>query len=1177
MRSNRSSKLNNSSPNKHIHKSLILLLALLFSTSLRSNAQNNAFIEENGLVVIETEALDPVGDWVVETSEAGYTGNGYLRWSGPDYLGDPDIGTLEYKVIISDPGDYNVRIRMSHLGAPAGDAWNDCWSRMNDSGPWHKTLHPSAHQNEGFTFNSILEPSGGQFASMRYTLDAGEHTFYISGRSNNFKMDRIHFFKDDVQDPLSTSYPQSARVSGDGGTDGGGGDGGSGDGGGSDGGTNITPANITISGEQKLWHPISLTIDGPQADENSSPNPFLDYRLSVTFSQGAHQYVVPGYFAADGNAAETSATSGNKWRVHFTPDRIGTWNYEVNFRSGSDIALNLDLNSGTPTPENGLTGSLFVSETDKSGRDHRSKGVLRYVGEHYLRFDNGDYFIKGGADSPENFLAYGEFDGTYNHEWDDNIKSYSAHIGDWRNGDPTWQQGKGKGIIGAINYLASEGMNSIYFITNNINGDGRDVWPWTSPNERFRFDVSKLDQWNLVFDHMDQQGIMLHVLTQETENERLLDGGALGRERRAYFRELVARFSHHHALTWNLGEENDENTDAQRKEFASYIRALDPYDHHIVIHTYPYQYDQVYNPLLGYPDFEGTSLQISDIEITHNETIKWRERSTQNGRPWIVSLDELGPWQTGVTEDGPGNNHDTVRKYALWANYMAGGAGVEWYFGYETGSHDLNAEDWRTRDNMWNFTRYALEFFHNYLPFDSMEPAGQLTANNNDYVFAQSGVSYAVYLPNGGNVDIDLASGDYQVQWYNPRQGGALVDGAITTVSGGGVRSIGSPPYDQSQDWVALIRSGDGGVTTGSPSLSLSQTNLDFGSLQPGATQTLPLTLTNSGDANLFVSSLSVDGNESIFFEIASNPTPVTLSPGQSTTTNIVFAPGSGTPSTKNATLRINSDDPARGVINVALQGTLSPNGGTGDDGGNNGGGDNGGGGNNGGGNDDGNNGGGNDGGDAETTSIQVTSFTLIDASTGREIRDIENGETIVLSDLPSPYINIRANTIPEQVGSVQFSLNSNTNFHLENSAPYAMAGDIGDAYNAWAPVSGEHTLIARPFTDFNGAGEQGLSLEVTFSVLDADEIPSTIHADQNYPNPFTSSTSITFTLDQAGETRLIVYDITGREVTRLVDRLMPAGTFTVPLDGSTLRSGSYFYRLESNGEIVTKTMQVVK
>lgn len=47
---------------------------------------------------------------------------------------------------------------------------------------------------------------------------------------------------------------------------------------------------------------------------------------------------------------------------------------------------------------------------------------------------------------------------------------------------------------------------------------------------------------------MDKLGLMLHVVTQETENDRLLDGGEPGFERKLYYRELIARFAHHPAL-----------------------------------------------------------------------------------------------------------------------------------------------------------------------------------------------------------------------------------------------------------------------------------------------------------------------------------------------------------------------------------------------------------------------------------------------------------------------------------------------------------------------------------------------------------------------------------------------------------------------------------------------------
>ena len=87
---------------------------------------------------------------------------------------------------------------------------------------------------------------------------------------------------------------------------------------------------MTIGGERKQWHKVTLTLDGSYAHENDNePNPFTDISFSVTFTHesGLPKYVVPGYFAANGNAAETSAKSGTKWRAHLAPDKMGTWNY----------------------------------------------------------------------------------------------------------------------------------------------------------------------------------------------------------------------------------------------------------------------------------------------------------------------------------------------------------------------------------------------------------------------------------------------------------------------------------------------------------------------------------------------------------------------------------------------------------------------------------------------------------------------------------------------------------------------------------------------------------------------------------------------------------------------------------------------------------------------------------
>ena len=165
---------------------------------------------------------------------------------------------------------------------------------------------------------------------------------------------------------------------------------------------------VAISGELKQWHKVTLSLDGPFAHEqDDEPNPFTDLAFNVTFTHesGSPKYVVPGYFAADGDAANSSADSGTKWRAHLSPDKAGKWNYAVSFTKGKVAAL--DGKGEALKPFDGVSGSFEVGAADKTGRDFRGKGRLQYVGTHYLQFAGSkEYFLKAGADAPETLLAY---------------------------------------------------------------------------------------------------------------------------------------------------------------------------------------------------------------------------------------------------------------------------------------------------------------------------------------------------------------------------------------------------------------------------------------------------------------------------------------------------------------------------------------------------------------------------------------------------------------------------------------------------------------------------------------------------------------------------------------------------------------------------------------------------
>jgi hypothetical protein len=96
-----------------------------------------------------------------------------------------------------------------------------------------------------------------------------------------------------------------------------------------------------------------------------------------------------------------------------------------------------------------------------------------------------------------------------------------------------------------------------------------------------------------------------------------------------------------------------------------------------------------------------------------------------------------------------------------------------------------------------------------------------------------------------------------------------------------------------------------------------------------------------------------------------------------------------------------------------------------------------------------------------------------------------------------------------------------------------------------------------------------------------SSEIPIGFSLSQNYPNPFNPSTKMKFSIPPSkgarGMTRLIIYDILGREVTTLVNEQLQPGIYEVEWDGTNYCSGVYFYKLITNDYSETKKMVLIK
>ncbi|MEM6802534.1 MAG: DUF5060 domain-containing protein [Bacteroidota bacterium] len=570
----------------------------------------------------------------------------------------------------------------------------------------------------------------------------------------------------------------------------------------------------TLDGELRRWHKISITFDGPNTSEAANPNPFTDYSLEVSFTHTATNatYTALGFYAACGNAEESSCDSGNKWRVHFSPDRTGTWNWQASFKQGNEVAINGGGSSAGFF--DGSSGSFAIAESNKSGRDHRSpqKGRLKYVGKHYLRYigtnpdsPNGKWFLKAGADAPENMLSYDDFDGVPNPK-----KDWSPHQQDYLASDAaeyTWQNGKGSEMLGAIRYLGEiKEVNAFSFLTFSLDGDDKTISPHltaTGNGDRWsevhndRFDVSRMAQWEKIFSYADKKGMFLHFKTQETENDHKMDSGDVGRERKIYYRELIARFSHHLALNWNLGEENTQS-ESQRRNMAQYFADHDPYQHLTVLHTYPGQQDQVYNNLLGNGSaLTGASVQ-TGINNVHRDVQRWVEKSAAAGKAWVVANDEQGSANIGVHIDP--NERKKVREEVIWGTLIGGGSGFEYYYGYQSGCSDLNCQDHRTRDDKYTDAAYALDFFEDYfmayLP-EVVSADGEISDNDAYLLRSRDKLAYAIYLPDGGSSTISgLPSGTHSIRWFNPRNGQMGDSSQLSN------NQIEAP---DNQDWVAFI------------------------------------------------------------------------------------------------------------------------------------------------------------------------------------------------------------------------------------------------------------------------------------------------------------------------------------------------------------------------------------
>ena len=205
--------------------------------------------------------------------------------------------------------------------------------------------------------------------------------------------------------------------------------------------------------------------------------------------------------------------------------------------------------------------------------------------------------------------------------------------------------------------------------------------------------------------------------------------------------------------------------------------------------------------------------------------------SSTAGHKWIISNDEQGPSSDGIVPDEIDPTHDTIRQNILWATFMNGGAGVEYYFGDNYTNSDVTCQDYRSRQNMWMYSKIAYDFFtRNKIPLVKMTTCqdsitSTVVNHNLGSVWCQRTTFKSdiivLYLTKGGTVDLSATSigisrlANYEIQWFDPligfRDSNATVELSLLTgtkqFTNGPTMNTGHAPYQPNeQDWVVLLR-----------------------------------------------------------------------------------------------------------------------------------------------------------------------------------------------------------------------------------------------------------------------------------------------------------------------------------------------------------------------------------
>ena len=511
-----------------------------------------------------------------------------------------------------------------------------------------------------------------------------------------------------------------------------------------------TPASV----EAYDFLEVKVNVVGPDAR-----NPFTDVTLLGSFDKvGANErWNVEGF---------CDSPDGSVFRIRFMPSSPGDYTYSVTYRQGDF--------------EKTSKGSFYATDGRRRGPirvdpNHPWHFIWEGTGEHYFFNGTTAYWLPGWRD--ERIIT------------DSLERLHRLKVNRLR-----------VLLSGAANMFWGEPV---------MTGDNFTMclrpWAAEAPEsydhpgiDYTRFNIPYWQKWERMLRFArDRDMIISVVLDISTHHAQAAAGSP---DERRYIRYAVARLSAFSNITYDLGDDLDSFRDETwAHETGTLIESWDPYKHLATSHPVNRQHQDRAAAWFGFTSIQDWSRR------QHALMLEERQVQMKTGRVIPQTNEEYGyedhypHWAPAP----PGDSAETLR-HTAWEIAMAGAYGTTgescrrgtnvWP---DTGGGWINGRGDDTMVMLKGY-KHMVDFFTSF-EWWKTEPHDELV-NHGAYCLAKPGETYAIYLPNGGDVSIKLEPGSYEAKWFNAYTGETA---PLPAVEGPSWTSPQAPGW---LDWALLLQ-----------------------------------------------------------------------------------------------------------------------------------------------------------------------------------------------------------------------------------------------------------------------------------------------------------------------------------------------------------------------------------